>query len=801
MDLPARPPSVLQFGPFELNPITGELRESGTPRALPAQPFRVLTLLTARAGELVTREEIQRTLWGPRDYLEVDRRINFCVNQIRNALRDPAETSQYIKTVPRRGYRFVAPITRIAVPSPAPEVLATLSGAEGSSQAARPAAASDATRSVDANVSRTAPPRMQFRFAALLVFALLVLPVTIDSSRIALEPSDSIVVAEFMNTTGDAVFDDTLTQELVGELRQSPFLNVLPDARVHETLRMMSLPETLPVTHDIARELCLRSGSKAVLNGTVAPIGVHYYLTIEAIACGTGEVLASEHGEATRKEEVLTALTQATSRLRISLGESLPSVEKFEAPAPVTTRSLEALKSYSLGLRVSHAKGDVFSIPFLKRALELDPDFALAYARLAGIYSNLDQPTAALAYEAKAYALRDSVTEPERLQIAVIYFRLTGEVEKCTQTLEMWASEYPGAAFPHGSLGVNYVYMGQYQKAAAEWEEALRLGPNAVSMYENLAAVYLALNEASKARSVVDAAQARHLDSAHLRRAMYGLAFLRRDSAEMNRQVEWSLGKPGVEDLLLAMQSDTEAYFGRLREAQRLSHRAIDSAIHADLRETAALWQVTLALTEAEFGDRRAAIHEVVNALALSSGRNVRVVAALTFARAGLSTRADELVHQLEDNDARNTVLMLYRLPSIQAAIALARNDPTSALELLEPSRSSELGQPTPSGLASLYPVYLRGEAYLLLRNGPAAMREFQKILDNPGIALNSPLGSLAQLQWARAAVLTKDVEGARRALRSFFELWKDADTNIPILSVARSELARLQSGKSNGLT
>jgi eukaryotic-like serine/threonine-protein kinase len=800
MDSPAQPHDVLRFGPFELDAAAGELREAGTSRRLTAQPFRVLVLLTDRAGELVTRQEIQRCLWGDRKYVEVDRGINFCMNQIRAALRDPAEDSRYIKTVPRRGYRFVAPFTRVPCREhPEPFIASHPADEESQSPLAGPKESPplDRTAGGDSSGSLSEVRRSKrLGIAVIFLIALLAIPIgepRLNADRIAtLTAKDTIVVADFVNTTGDAVFDDTLTQALAIELKQSPFLNVLPDTRVRETLRMMELPDARRVTAEIARELCLRSGSAAVLEGRISSIGQRYLVGIDATACSTGDELASEHGEAARREEVLTALSQAASRLRTALGESLSSVQKFDVPASVTTTSLEALKSYSVGLRVSSTQGDAPGIPFLKRALELDPRFALAYTRLAGTYSNLDEPSSALEYETKAYELRNGVTEPERLMIEALYFRLTGELEKSTQTLEMWKSEYPHDAFPHGSLGVNYTYMGQYAKAAAEWEAALRLRPDSVFIYENLASIYLALNEPDLAQSIVQSCLARHLDSGRLRRTLYSLAFLRRDRVEMGRQAEWAANKPGAEDFLLSAQSNTEAYFGRAKNARRFWRRAVDSATRADLREAAALWQVIGSLTEAEFGERRIAVSDVRDAMALAAGRNVRVLGALALARAGDTAGAEAIATELATDNSKNTVLILYRLPSIEAAIALAHGNPRRALELLETARSYELGEPTPAGLAPLYPMYLRGQAYLSLHDGPAAAVEFQKILDHPGIALNSPLGALARLQRARAAALARDLPAARSAYRDFLTLWQEADSDVPVFIAAKSELARL---------
>jgi eukaryotic-like serine/threonine-protein kinase len=785
MDSPAQPPVLIRFGSFELDLAACELRENGALRKLPAQPFRVLALLVERGGELVTRQEIRRCLWGERKYVDVDDGINFCVNQIRSALRDPAEISRYIRTLPRRGYRFVATMTRGAsADAPAPFIAADPESAP-----------QPETRSATPRQSIPNARAKLFRIGAILLpvliaIALSLAPVNPQHKPVP-APRGSMVVADFINSTGDPVFDDTLTQAVIIELRQSPTLEVLPDTTVRATLRMMGLPVDQRMTPDMARELCVRAGSEAVLAGRISSMGTHYLLSISATACGGG-ALASEQGEAARKEDVLVALSQAASRLRSTLGESSPSAPSLDRPAQVTTASLEALKNYTIALRVASTQGDAPSIPFLKRALELDPKFALANATLASRYSNLDQPSAALQYALNAYELRDGVTERERLVISALYFRLSGEIEKSTQTLAMWQSEFPREARPHASLGVNYSYMGQYEKAAAEWEEALRRLPDDVSMYENLAQIYTALNHFDQAQTLLQAGMARHLDSGTLRHMLYSLAFLRGDRAEMDRQSEWAIGRPGGEASLLAAQSDTEAYFGRLIAARGFLSRAVDSATRSDFREAAALSWVMAALTEAEYGNRRVALNEIKAALTLAPGRNVKVLAALALARAGEAKSAEVLARELEADYSSNTILMLYRMPTIKAAIELSRGNARRALNILAPMEPFELGLPTPSGFAPLYAPYLRAQAYLMLRNGAAAAAEIQKLRDHPGIALNSSLGALTQLQRARAAVLAKDNAAARSAYRDFLTSWGEADPDVPVLVAAKAELARL---------
>jgi eukaryotic-like serine/threonine-protein kinase len=791
MDSPAQPDLVLRFGPFDLNVAAEELRENGTLRRIPPQPFRVLLLLAGRAGQIVTRNEIRHCLWGDRKYVDVEHGINFCVSQIRGALRDPAELSRYIKTVPRRGYCFVAPTERLARAAHTvvvPEVHA-------------PAAEAEPHPGSQVRVTARAPERqihgvLRIPAVAIMLLALISIPMSGQMAgnqpTAALTEKDWVVVADFANTTGEDAFDESLRQALAIELRQSPFLNVVADAKVRATLKRMGRPDDERMTPDVARDICLRTGSKAVLDGRISKLGSHYLMNLNAVACEGGDALASAQGDAARRDDVLATLNRMATQLRAGLGESLRSVQKFDVPVEVTTASLEALKSYSDGLKVLVSKGDAPSIPFFSRAIELDPDFSMAYATLAARYNNLDQPAQALKLAARAYELRDHVSERERLVITTRYLRLTGQLEKLTQALDMWTSEYPRDASPHGSLGSNYEFMGEYAKALTEWQTAIRLSPDDVSMYENLGVVYLALNRLLEAEQIFKSAFDQHLDSGGLRWAAYDLGFVEKNTGMMQQQAQWAVGRPGSEDILLSAQADTESYYGRLGRARELTRRAVDSAIRSDYPEAAALWQVSAALREAEFNQSREARTDVRAALALSAGRNVKMLAALTLARLGDADQAETIVNELQSENPGNTVLTHFRLPSIVAAIALSRGNPARALECLEAIRPYELGQPSPSGLAPLYPSYLRGLAYLSMHDGAAAALEFSKLLDNPGIALNFAPAVLARLSLARAYALSNDTAKATAAYEGFLALWKDADPHLAIRVAAQKEYAGL---------
>jgi tetratricopeptide (TPR) repeat protein len=604
---------------------------------------------------------------------------------------------------------------------------------------------------------------------------------------------DTIVLADFANTTGDSVFDDALKQALAVDLGQSPLVNILSDRKVGETLRLMGRQPSDRITQEVAKELCVRTGSKAIVLGSISNLGGQYVIGVDAVGCSNGDTLAKEQEEAAGKQDVLKALGNAAASLRAKLGESLASIQKFDVPVEATTRSLEALKAFSMGITTFRTKGDAASIPFQKRALELDPNFAAAYAALGVAYMNLGQASLAAESIEKAYALRDKVSEREKYRISSLYYQnVTGELEQATQVYELWAKSYPLDSVPHGNLGDLYGQLGQYEKAVTEAQEALRLEPSIVE-YTNLAGDYLSLGRLEDAGKSIEQAKARNLDGDFLHQEIYYLSFLKGDVAEMERQVAWAAGKPGTEDLLLSVQSDTEAYYGRLGKARDFSRRAVDAAVRANAKEAAALWQVNAALREAEFGNSAVAKQDVASALTLAPGRDVKLFAALALARAGETARAKTIAEELEKNYPSQTVLKVYWLPAIKAATELNAGNSTQALVFLEAAAPYELGQPPQLQLGTMYPAYIRGQAQLMAHNGAAAVSEFQKFFDHRGVVINFPLGALAHLGLARAYVLSGDTAKAKTAYQDFLALWKDANPDIPILKEARAEFAKLQ--------
>ena len=610
-----------------------------------------------------------------------------------------------------------------------------------------------------------------------------------------LNDQDTLVLADFDNTTGDPVFDDTLKQAISVQLGQSPFLNILSDARIRATLKLMAKPRSTKLTPEVARDLCQRASAKAYIAGTIASLGRQYVIGLDAVNCKTGDPLAQEQVTAENKEHVLKALGEASTKLREKLGESLSTVEKFDTPLDqATTSSLEALKALSEGRKTLQEQGSAAAIPFFNRAIELDPDFSAAYAALGISYANLREPGLASQNLQKAYDLRDKVSELERFRISGTYYLLvTGELEKAIQAYEMWARTYPRNGEPYGNLGVDYSYLGQYEKAVTASLEDLRLNPGSAAAYTNLVGLYAALDRLDDAKTKYKEAVEHKVDNPFLHGNRYGVAFLESDTAEMKRQIVAVSGKPG-EDILLSFESDTEAFYGHLNAARELSKRAAEAARRNDSIETAAAWQMNAALREAEFDNIAPSRQAIASALAVAPTRDASILAALALARIGDTDRAKHMADDLAERFPLNTVINHYWLPAIYASIEITRGNPSKAVDILQTTEPYELGTPLPQFEVggSLYPVYIRGSAYLSLKKGKEAAAEFRKFLDQRGVAVNCPLAVLARLQLGRAYALAGDSIKARSSYQDFFALWKDADSDIPVLIQARIEYQKI---------
>jgi DNA-binding winged helix-turn-helix (wHTH) protein/tetratricopeptide (TPR) repeat protein len=773
VDAPSNGRQRLSFGLFEADLSSGELRKRGHKVHLQVQPFHLLSMLLERPGEVVTREEVRKKLWPDGTYVDFDEGLDTALKKLRCALGDSAQNPTFIETIPRRGYRFMLPVTT------------------NNGQAIAPFAEADG-----------APQTHQWRFTAIAALVLVIVTVAAGGyfyfhRTRKLTDKDTIVLGDFTNTTGDTAFDDTLKTALNVSLRQSPFLNVLSDGQVAKNLQLMTRPPSTRLTPEVARELCLRAGSKAYLAGSIGNLGNEYVLGLKAVNCQSGDTLAEELVTVASKEKVLNALGGAASKLRPELGESLANVEKYDAPLEqVTTSSLEALKAYSAGEKTHREKGPASALAYHQRAIELDPNFTMAYSAVGSDYASLDEVGRASEYFTKAYRMREHASERERLVItAHFYANVTGELDRAAQAFREEIESYPREANAYVNLALLYASQGQYEKAAEIDKQSIHLAPALDNALANLAHYSLALQHFDEARQIIHEAQAQKIDDFYFHNVLYALAFLGPDSGALSEQQQWYADKPQFENWGLALASDTEGYGGHLRKARELTKRAVDSAIRIDNKENGAIFQAIAAQREAAYGNAAEARQTAMEALKLApESLGTESEAALAFAMAGDTPRAESLAQDLGKRFPLDTQMQSLWLPVIRTQLALDKKNQTSALNVPQAASPIELGQIWfVNNISCLYPVYVRGEAYLAAGQGNAAAAEFQKILDHSGIVWNCWTGALAHLGLARAYVLQGDTTNARAVYQDFLALWKDADPDIPIFIAAKSEYAKLK--------
>ena len=816
---------VRSFGSFRLDPANHCLWRDGERVSITPKAYDVLCHLVENSGRLVTPDEMLEAIWAD-TYVnpEVLRKY---ILEIRRALADEPGDPQFVETVPKRGYRFIAAVcdggeaaksngageaSRVSTA----EVTAPASALDNPQSATPPPDPAPPTGSgkfwrVDALFAAVVPERVRSVRWAVTIPVAVVIVLLVVSSRVYLRRTpkltdkDTIVLADFANSTGDPVFDGTLKTALNVDLKQSPFLNVLSESKTAATLNLMTRPASSALTPEVARELCERAGSKAYLAGSIVSLGSQYVLALKAVNCQSGDTLAQEQVTAEAKEKVLDALSHAASELRGELGESLATVQKFDVPlAETTTSSLEALKAYTLGAKAANEKGPAAALPYDQRAIELDPNFAMGYSDLGNDYYNLGETSRASQYFTKAFQLREHASGWERLQIDADYYQnVTGELDKAARTLQEEIETYPRRAAPYGDLGLVFASLAQHEKAVEVSKQGLRLAPDSVAYYENLANGTLALQHFDEARRVIHEARAQKLEEFALHSALYGLAFVDSDSAAMAEQQQWFAGKP-EENFGLSLASDTEAYGGHAGKAREVTRRAVDSAVRADRKENGAIWQAISAQREAAYGYAAKARLQAAEALKLApASQGAQAEAALAFAMAGDAARAEALAQELRKRYPLDMQIQALWLPPIQARLALNKKNPDSALTALQAASPIEFGLiQFVANPSCLYPTYFRGEAYLTARQGTEAAAEFQKILDHSGMVWNCWTGALAHLGLARASALQArtlkggDADAARvRALaayKHFLTLWKDADPDIPILKQAQAEYVKL---------
>lgn len=795
----------MRFRHFELDLSSGELQRDGQKVPLPPKAFELLRTLIERPGDVVTRDELRDRLWGADTFVEFNDSLNHAVKKLRQVLGDSSEGPQFIETLPRYGYRFIAPVES---PPAATE-----------EDQASPEVA---TRSHSGRSQIVALMALVLAAAGFIAYALS----HRDRRQPALTEKDTVVLVDFSNSTGDPVFDDTLQQAVGISLNQSPFLNVLPESKVAETLRMMARPTGQALTPDVARELCQRAGSKAYIAGSITNLGSKYVVGLKAINCTNGDTLAQQQATASRKEEVLETLDRVATKLRTELGESLGTLQKFAVPLQqATTTSLDALRAYSLGRRQASEQGPRGALPYDERAIQIDPKFAMGYFALGHDYFILGEVGRGSDYFTKAFELSNGVSERERLTIAAAYYQsVTGELDKAVQTYKEQIASYPKDASAYMDLSIVYGQQGQYEAATDAARQAVQLAPNDAAAYGVLSYELIALQRFDEAAETSQSAVGRNLDDLVSRQVLYALAFLKGDHSAIQEQAAWFMGKAAVENSGLSLEADTEAYFGHLHKARELTARAVDSAVRNGHKENAAIWLANAAVREAAFGNASESLGVISKAVTLlPNNQAVDAEAALALGLVGNSDRTLSLAQDLNQRFPLDTQVQMLWLPTIRAAIALHKRDtastPLNELQVTAPMDLAAIQFLT--NISCLNSVYLRGEAYLAAGNGPSAASEFQRVLDHSGIVWNCWTGALAHLGVARANALsagigaaaaegfrtqgkmnsesssTKDRDAARlravAAYKDFLTLWKDADADIPILKQAKGEYVKLQ--------
>jgi eukaryotic-like serine/threonine-protein kinase len=784
---------VYEFGNFRLNTLERVIESAGHPLSITPKALDLLIVLIENRGRIVEKEDLMKKIW-PGTFVE-DNNLAFNISVLRKIFGESGASPYYIETVPKRGYRFTAEVIEL------PEKQLPGTEAVRGDLAGNPAPLTTV-------LNPPLPIQRISRLALTFVSALLTLAAVGILTYYFHRPlhgapkltdRDNIVLADFINTTGDPVFDGTLRLGLAIQLEQSPFLSLVSERRIQQVLPLMSKPADARITPELAREICERTASAAVLEGSIASLGSQYVLGLRAKNCRTGDVLAEEQAQAARKEDVLNALSQIAGKFRTRVGESLSTVEKHSTPlAEATTPSLEALKAYSTGYNVAFTDGSAAAVPHLKRAVETDPQFAMAYAVLGNLYASVGESVLSLESTGKAYELRHRASDREKFYIAVNYDRqVTGNLGKAQRSCELWAQTYPRDAHAHGLLsGFISQSSGRYEKSIEEAKKAIALDPDLTPAYANLAWSDFYSDRPGEAEHIIQRASERKLEIPELLVLRYYIAFLKGDKAGMEREVAMSRGKSGAEDWMWHSEALVSARSGQLELARRMARRAVDVAQQAGQQERAATYETGTAVWEAFFGDASAARRNAKAALELSKGRDVEYGSAFALTLAGDSAQPEALANDLEKRFPEDTSVRFTYLPTLRANFALNHRAPAQAIELLEAAVPYELAMP---GIAffgffgGLYPAYVRGEAYLALHRGAKAAAEFQRILDHRGIVIADPIGALARLQLGRAFALSGGKSKARTAYQDFLTLWKDANPDIPILKQARAEYAKLQ--------
>jgi eukaryotic-like serine/threonine-protein kinase len=764
--------SVSRFGVFELDHRSGELRKSGVRVRLRTQSLQVLTLLLDRAGDVVTREELQRHIWSTDTFVDFERGLNKAVNRLRDVLGDTASSPRFIETLPKRGYRFIAPVEHSAAASEtsSPEVAPT-----------------QPTPDVP-TASRTTPPG-SVRWLVAGGLALIVVTAATSAWIARRSPATepiTVVLADFDNRTGDPAFDHALQQALIIDLGQSPAIRIPGEHEVRRTLRLMASPANARLTRELARDVCRRIGGQAVLSGSLAALGREYVLGLDATDCQSGEPVGHQQVRVSRRESLLAAVDGATADIRRKLGEPSDSLQRFDTRVHdmLTTGSLDAFAAYTNGERNVFTQGGWSTVPFFQHAIELDPEFAYAHAALGLVLGTMGEAVRSRTHTEQAYRLRDRVSEWERFFITAQYHdRVTGELDKVLSACDLWIQAFPQERTGHNRLAGAYNQLGQPARALSKLEQARRVGSDHPIDIDVWVQTAIRLNRERDARPVIRALLEQTPDRVPLRRTAYRLSFVAGDTKDMAAHLEWARQTPRAEPVL-AEAAETDAHLGRIEQSRRWLTQAVAAAVRNDFAGNAGIWTGVDAVRQALFGHRNETRAQARAAVDFEQSTETRALAAVALARIGDVDRARQLADQLNVEQRRGTLVQNYWLPVIRAESELHANNPSRAIEWLRTAEPYELSDTR----LPLLPAFVRGEAYLSARDGGRAAVEFQKLLDHRGAVANSVLGPLARLGIARALVLVGDTAEARAQYESLLELWRDADPGLAILRQARAE-------------
>jgi DNA-binding winged helix-turn-helix (wHTH) protein/tetratricopeptide (TPR) repeat protein len=777
---------LFTFGPYRLRARERVLEKDGRPIAIPEKTLDVLCVLLENRGQLVEKETLMRKVW-PDTFVE-DSNIAFQISTLRKLLDESANAPKFIATVPKRGYRFIAEVREELEPEPLFEMAVQEPGPPPDLPAFRPKRA-PSSRWLIAGIGAS---------GLALIVGVFVITGPPARSVTALTEKGTIVLSDFENKTGDAIFDGTLRQGLLVELEQSPFLSLLSEQRVRRTLSLMRQPAATRLTHDLAMAICQRTNSTLLVEGSIERVGQLYVLGLRAISCDAGSLVAAEQAKAQSKERVLDALSGMAARFRARVGENAATLQRHNTTlAEATTASAEALKAYSTGWTLHSTRGAGEAIPSLRHAVELDPEFAMAHAALGRMYADIDESDLSAESLRKAWDLREHASDRERFFIATNYLGLvTGNLEETRKLAKAWVQTYPRDALPHTLLsGLPNKVAGRYEEAASQARIAIQMDPDFGMSYYNLAVNNQYLERFDAAASALAAAQKRELDIEEFQMIEYDLAFLRHDTDGIEQMVARARQRPAPESWLANREAFRLAYAGRLRQAREISARAIAEAKQADERERAGLWEAGVAVREALTGNMPQARRSAAAALLFSNDREVAYGAGLALALAGDSAKAQMIVSDLQRRFPEDTSVRFTYLPVMQAQIEVNHHNPSEAIEVLKTAAATEMGVsrcPVDTLFGALYPIYFRGLALSALRRGAEAAAEFQKLIDHSGIVVSDPVGALAHLQLARAYRIANDTAKAKSAYEGFFQLWKDADAEIPLLRAARAEYKSL---------